>query len=148
MSSRGIRWECRSSPQQLEPFSGDRDLDHSAVLLASRAVDQTSGVQAVHEPRNIRFARDRARTDLARGEGFRVTSAQDAEHVVLAAREVGLGLEETLPRGQDSRGDHADAEHRFLLRGAERASLFDVLSDGGRHDSTIVVETDIVKTDT
>ena len=77
---------------------------------------------------------------------LRVTPTEDAEHVVLAGGQVGLGLEEALPRRQHPRRDHPDAEHRLLLRGGERPPLLDLLTDAGWHGGILHVETNIVKT--
>ena len=48
--------------------------------------------ETIHEPRDVGIARDHAFTDLPGGKRVRMTAAENAEHVVLAVGEIGVGL--------------------------------------------------------
>src|SRR5579872_2245684 len=76
-----------------------------------------------------------------------MAAAEDAEDVVLTVGEVGLGLDELLPRVDHAICGEAQTEHDFLLRGRERALLLDRAGDGVFHCAILCVTTNIVKRD-
>src|ERR1019366_6804998 len=74
------------SGQQLQSFGGDASHGFALIVVSPRPFDQATGLQSVHQASDIGSAVDHAPGDLATRVPSGMDPSQDAQHVVLRAR--------------------------------------------------------------
>src|SRR5437016_4372784 len=99
--------------QELRPGRGDPHLDHSAIFFSPGSRQESSSLQAVKEPRQVRLKPDHPGPDLLAGEALGSRSPENPEGVVLGRRDT-VGFERRLERLLEDRRGPLDVEGRLL----------------------------------
>jgi hypothetical protein len=124
----------------VEPFAGDARFDDTAIVGLAHAGDEAALFHAVEEASHVRIVGDHAITDSLAGQPLRFGATENAQHVVLGARET-LGLEQLLGLLADSirRPEKSDEDTVFEGEGSGSGL------QAGAHSGNIVVTTIVVK---
>jgi hypothetical protein len=127
--------------EQPEAFRGDAGLNDAPVFRFARASDHSAGLQAIEEAGNVRIARNEAAADFAAGQALFTGAAEDAQDIVLRAREV-EGLEHRFGAAGQGVGGAQKAHEDAGFEGSPGIAF---RFGGALHEATILVATTIVK---